>query len=295
MRTTQAHADYQRIERAIRFLEENADQQPELGDLARYLHLSESHLQRLFSRWAGISPKRFLQYVTTEHAKRLLEASQSVLDVTHEVGLSNPSRLHGLMVQVEGMTPGEIKQEGEGLRIAYGFHPSPFGLCFLAVTQRGICALRFLHEEGRGDIVEGLRSRFRRATLVEDSHATAPYIQHVFSAFAGAKPEPLYVLLKGTNLQINVWRALLEIPAGSVLSYGDLARQVGRPKAVRAVASAVAQNPVQYLIPCHRVIRSTGAFGGYQGGEARKRALIAWETAREGRGNGDARVLTEVS
>jgi len=279
--THESTRDYARIERAIRFLEQNAHRQPELSEVAEHLHLSEFHAQRLFSRWAGISPKRFLQFVTAERAKPLLEESRNVLEVTHDTGLSNPSRLHNLILRTEGMTPGEYGSGGEGLRIAYGVVASPFGTCLLAATEHGICDLHFMPQEDDAErLVDSLRSRFPRADLDEDSATIEPLAERAFRPFDHAPTEPFYLLVKGTNFQIKVWRALLEIPAGAVISYGDLARRIDRPEAARAVASAVARNPVQYLIPCHRVIRQTGAFGGYQGGVTRKKALLVREMGR---------------
>ncbi len=271
---------YRRIEQAIRFLEENAQCQPELEEVAAHLHLSASHVQRLFSRWAGISPKRFLQVLTKEHAKALLRESRSVLDVTYETGLSSPSRLHQLFVSCEAVTPGAFKSEGAGLEITYGFHESPFGECLLAITEEGICALRFVQEGDRAATLRAVTKRYAQATWREGTHRTRPLAKHIFSPWEEEMPQPLYLLLKGTNFQVKVWQALLRIPPGAVVTYKDVAEHLGRPNASRAVANAVGQNPIPYLVPCHRVIRSTGAFGGYQSGTARKKALHVWERAQ---------------
>ncbi len=271
--------DYQRIERAIRNLEETAMQQPDLKQLAASLNLSEFHFQRLFSRWAGVSPKRFLQFLTLDHAKSVLAESKNLLDVTLDAGLSSVSRLHDLFLQCEAVTPGEYKNRGQGLTIAYGFHPSPFGECLIAATQRGICGLTFLQQEDREDALANLNRRWSQATLKENSRDTRPFLERIFNTDWNAR-SPLYLFVKGTNFQIKVWEALIRIPQGSMVSYNDVARHIGMPKASRAVANAVAHNPIQYLIPCHRVIQSMGAFGGYQGGPDRKKALLAWEAAQ---------------
>lgn len=275
-----ASQDYRRIAKAIRFLEENARRQPTLEDVAAHLHLSEHHVQRLFSRWAGISPKRFLQVVTKEHAKTLLASSQSMLDVTYETGLSSASRLHHLLVQCEAVTPGEFKSGGEGLEVTYGIHPTPFGECLIAVTERGICGLRFVGTAGRANALQKLKAPYEKARWQEAPSQTQPLARRIFAPWEETNKEPLYVLLKGTNFQVQVWEALLRIPPAKLVSYKDMADHLGRPEASRAVANAVARNPIHYLIPCHRVIRSTGAFGGYAGGTTRKKALHGWETAQ---------------
>lgn len=274
----QSTADYQRIEKAIHYLQENFQEQPRLAEVARAVHLSPFHFQRLFKRWAGISPKRFLQFLTVEHAKKALDESRSVLDASYDSGLSGPGRLHDLFVSVEAVTPGEYKGRGNGLEINWSFHPSPFGDCLLAATERGICALSFASGD-KDRSLERLQRRWGKARLREDPAATAPYLEKIFEA---PKPDasPLPVYLKGTNFQIKVWKALLKIPAGTVCSYRDVARMIGRPTASRAVGGAVGANPVAYLVPCHRVIRSAGDIGGYAWGTARKRALLAMEAAR---------------
>jgi AraC family transcriptional regulator of adaptative response/methylated-DNA-[protein]-cysteine methyltransferase len=276
---TELSHDFQRISRAIEFLENNVTRQPSLKEVASTVHLSEFHFQRLFQRWAGISPKKFLQFLTIEHAKKLLEGSRSILDVSYETGLSSTSRLHDLFVSVEALTPGEFKERGQGLTISYGVHASPFGECMLAVTERGICRFKFL---GKGDAereVKMLKKEWPNAKVVQKPAVTEPYLRKVFAGTHGAS-ESLSVLLKGTNFQIKVWEALLRIPRGTAVSYEDLAKLIGQPSATRAVASAVAQNPVVFLIPCHRVIRKMGIFGDYQGGSARKKAILVWEYAK---------------
>jgi AraC family transcriptional regulator, regulatory protein of adaptative response / methylated-DNA-[protein]-cysteine methyltransferase len=275
--------DYLRVEKAIRFLEESAREQPTLEEVARRVGMSEYHFQRVFRRWAGVSPKRFLQFLTAGHARRLLEDSWSVLDAAHEVGLSGAGRLHDLMVAVDAMTPGEVRRRGEGLTIRYGSHPTPFGECLLALTDRGICDLSFAGGTGE-DPVEGLRSRWPLARLEESPGATAPVAARVFAESAAARGAPLPLLLAGTNFQIRVWEALLRIPAGEVASYERIAVGIGAPTAARAVGSAVGRNPIAYLIPCHRVIRGSGAFGEYRWGSARKKAMLGREAARRAAG-----------
>jgi AraC family transcriptional regulator of adaptative response/methylated-DNA-[protein]-cysteine methyltransferase len=276
----QRFLDYLRVEKAISFLQSNYTRQPDLQEVARSVHLSEYHFQRLFTRWAGISPKKFLQYLTLEHAKRSLKESRSVLDATFDAGLSSPGRLHDLFVAIEAMTPGEFKQSGEGLTIHYGFHPTMFGECLLAVTGRGICGLSFVSEGKRTQVLKELRDRWTGATLREATGATQPFIDRLFSRPAKKQRKPLQLLLKGTNFQIKVWEALMKIPEGKVVSYEDLARAVGNSGASRAVGNAVGKNPVAYIIPCHRVIKRVGIIGNYHWGPERKKALLGWEWAK---------------
>lgn len=276
----QQSLDYLRIAKAISFLQSNYTRQPDLQEVARSVHLSEYHFQRLFTRWAGISPKKFLQYLTLEHAKRALRESRSVLDATFDAGLSSPSRLHDLFVTIEAMTPGEFKQSGEGLTIHYGFHPTLFGECLLAVTGRGICGLSFVSEGKRTQVLRELRDRWTGATLREAHGTTQPFIDRLFFRPEKKQRKPLPLLLKGTNFQIKVWEALMRIPEGKVVSYEDLARAVGNPRASRAVGNAVGKNPIAYIIPCHRVIRRVGIIGNYHWGPERKKALLGWEWAQ---------------
>jgi len=281
-------SDYARVEQAIRYLDANARRQPSLADVADHVGLSEAHLQRLFTRWAGVSPKRFVQWQTVEHAKRLLRDSRaSVLDASYESGLSGGGRLHDLFVSAEALTPGEYKSGGAGVEISYGVHETPFGDAFIATTPRGVCALSFLDvarprgEEAARAAAE-LRDGWPAAAVRENAAATAAVAERVFAPLGGAteRPAPLAVLLKGTNFQLMVWRALLRVPAGSLTTYEELAVATGSPTAVRAVASAVARNAISFLIPCHRVIRKSGVFGEYRWGAERKRAMVMWEGAR---------------
>jgi AraC family transcriptional regulator of adaptative response/methylated-DNA-[protein]-cysteine methyltransferase len=227
----------------------------------------------------GISPKRFLQFLTKEYAKQLLENSSNLLDVTYEAGLSSPGRLHDLFVTCEAVTPGEYKSKGEGITIKYGFHPSPFGECLLATTERGICGFFFVKHRDRKDPLTELRFFWKNADIVEDPHASHELVGRIFHpSFANASV-PLHLILNGTNFQMKVWEALIKIPFGVVVSYEDVAIQVGIPGATRAVGSAVGKNPISFIIPCHRVIRKTADFGNYGGGRARKKAILGWEAA----------------
>lgn len=279
--TTQ-RADYERVAAAIRYLEAHRQEQPSLEELAAHLHLSPFHLQRIFKRWAGISPKRFLQFLTAEHAKRLLAESHSVLDAAYGAGLSGPGRLHDLLVSVEAVTPGEFKARGAGLSIACGRHDTPFGECLLAVTERGICGLFFLGEGGWAEALAELQRRWPEARIVEDAARTQPLADQIFPPGPTGGPRSVNLLVRGTNFQIKVWEALLRIPAGQVTTYGTLARVIGQPRAARAVGSAVAANPIAYLIPCHRVIRQSGLIADYRWGSTRKKAILGWEFARQG-------------
>jgi AraC family transcriptional regulator of adaptative response/methylated-DNA-[protein]-cysteine methyltransferase len=271
----QLSEDYARIEQAIHFLERNARQQPDLAAVAASVGLSEYHFQRLFTRWAGISPKRFLQFLTKENAKALL-ARTSVLSAAYQAGLSSPGRLHDLFVQAEAVTPGEYKSKGAGVDIAYGFHPTPFGECLLAVTGRGVCFLAFVDRDRQSALAQ-LERDWPSAVPTEDPSRTAPIIGQIFSSQPGTR---MTLHLRGTNFQLKVWEALLRLPSGEVTSYESLAGQVASVRATRAVASAVARNPVAYLIPCHRVLRKAGDFGQYRYGSARKKAILGWEMAQ---------------
>ena len=292
------HADYQRVRQAIAFLGEHWREQPELSALARHLDLSESHLHQLFSRWAGVSPKRFVQSLTKAHAKALLR-QHTVLDTAHAVGLSGPSRLHDLMVVHEAVTPGEYQRRGAGLRVSWGVHPSPFGWVLLAITSRGVCFVAFFDgPDEQVQVQADLVSEWGAAELIHEPVATQPWAERIFGAAGPAaatlptpsdpmpRQPPLRLLLKGSPFQLQVWEALLRLPPGHVCTYASLAASMGRPSATRAVASAVARNQIGWLIPCHRVIRSTGEVHDYRWGSIRKQAILAWEqgnlTAPEG-------------
>ncbi|MDH5233557.1 MAG: methylated-DNA--[protein]-cysteine S-methyltransferase [Gemmatimonadota bacterium] len=277
MPATDLTQDYARIEKAIRFLDRERAAAPSLAEAAAHVGLSETHFQKLFTRWAGISPKRFLQHRTAEVVKRLLREGRPVLDASYEAGLSGPGRLHDLLVNAEAATPGEVQRAGAGVTVQYGFHPTPFGECLIGVTSRGICHLAFVHPVSRREALERLRKEWSEAELKADQDATRESAAKAFPPPGAAGRPALALHVKGTNFQLKVWRALLEIPPGAVTTYGDLATRVGNPMASRAVGTAVGSNPVSYLIPCHRVIRSTGELGGYAWGPDRKRVMLALE------------------
>ncbi|MFA5851199.1 MAG: methylated-DNA--[protein]-cysteine S-methyltransferase [Spirochaetales bacterium] len=292
-------SDYARVEAAIKYIEAQAARQPSLDKVAEYIGLSPYHFQRLFTRWAGVSPKRFLEYITVEAAKQLLAESASVLDAALDVGLSGPSRLHDLFVNAEAMTPGEFKRSGEGLEIRYCFGATAFGDCLVAASPRGLCSLEFLDAANPGAApaaLEALKRRWPNATFIADP---APCEVALSRLAPGAAPHqadsaipaktlrgqiPLRLHLRGTNFQLKVWQALLAIPEGRLVTYGKLAEMIGSPGSARAVGTALGQNPIGLLIPCHRVLRASGEIGGYKWGIERKKALIAYE-ASLGTGN----------
>ena len=272
--------EYLRIEKAINYLEKHFQDQPSLQELAEYLNMSPFHFQRVFKRWAGISPKRFIQFLTIDYAKKMLEQNRSVLDATYDSGLSSPGRLHDLFVTIDGVTPGEFKTKGVGIEIVYGVHSSPFGECLLAITERGICALTFTAGKGLGEPLADLQNQWEQARLRESAQTTKPFLDQIFPSNPGDGRGSVSLFLKGTNFQIKVWEALLKIPPGFVCSYEKIAGYLGKPTAARAVGNAVAANPVAYIIPCHRVIRKIGAIGDYRHGRTRKKAMIGWEAAQ---------------
>ena len=273
------NSDYERIAGAIRFIERNVANQPTLDDIASEQGMSPFHFQRVFRRWAGVSPKRFLQFLTVEYAKELLEQSTSVLDTTYELGLSSPGRLHDHFVSLEAITPGEYKRRGSGLRIACGVHASPFGPMLLGITDRGVCWLSFLSDQSAEGELASLRRFWEGAEFSADKARTGAIAKRIFAGLENGNA-PITLLVKGTNFQVNVWKALLRVPSGFLCSYDQIACAMGNPSAARAVGKALAANPVGYLIPCHRVIRKVGVPGGYRWDEVRKRALIAWEAAQ---------------
>lgn len=270
-------SDYDRIARAIQYLEQHVQQQPSLEDVAEHVNLSPYHFQRLFSRWAGISPKRFLQVMTVHHAKQMLDESLPIIEVSGQLGLSSSSRLHDHFVALEAMTPGEYQKMGVGMEFVYGVVESPFGLIFVAFSHRGVCRLAFLDEEDPASEIERLYTIWPESILKNDPEAARRLADRIFHS-----PEeldrPLSLLVAGTNFQIQVWRALLEIPMGRLVSYARVASNIGRPDSARAVGSAVGANPIAFLIPCHRVIHGSGKVDGYRWGGTRKRAMIAWES-----------------
>ncbi|MGD2135253.1 MAG: methylated-DNA--[protein]-cysteine S-methyltransferase [Gemmatimonadales bacterium] len=278
---TSKTADAERVARAIGYLERHYRQQPSLEVVADHVGLSPHHFQRIFKRWAGVTPKRFVQFLTVEHAKRALRDGRTVLDAAYDAGLSGPGRLHDLFVSVEAVTPGQFRASGSGLVLRWGVVPSPFGRCIVAVTDRGVARLAFVGDAAESVARDDLAVTWPGAVLAHDPDRVWSVAETIF-ARGPSETRPLTLVLRGTNFQLQVWQALLRVPPGALVSYGDVARAVGRPAAVRAVASAVARNPIAYLIPCHRVIRSTGAFGDYRWGAERKVAMIGWEAARHG-------------
>jgi len=270
---------YDRIAQALQYLDAHREEQPTLEQVADHVQLSPFHFQRLFGSWVGISPKRFLQFLTINNARRCLDEARSVLDAAFRAGLSSPSRLHDLFVAVEAVTPGEYKRRGAGLTIRYGVQDSPFGTCLIGSTDRGVCWLSFHDEREAQDGMTQLSETWACANLQSSDQDSATWRDRIFDTRHGDDPRRLPLLVRGTNFQLKVWQALIRVPAGRICSYQDLARWIGRPTATRAVASAVAANPVAYLIPCHRVIRSMGQFGEYRWGANRKKAIIGWEMA----------------
>jgi AraC family transcriptional regulator of adaptative response/methylated-DNA-[protein]-cysteine methyltransferase len=266
--------DYAVVARAIEYIRANARAQPTLEEVAAAVHLSPFHLQRLFSSWAGISPKRFLQYLTKEHARRELAKARDILSVAADSGLSSGSRLHDLMVHCEALSPGEIRSGGLGIAISCGFAPSPFGDALIAWTARGVCHLAFCSMAEPAMLAE-LLARWPAATTVRDDEQARRLLARVFPATPARGT--LHLLLRGTNFQIKVWEALIRVEPGTLISYGELARRAVAPNAQRAVGSALAANRIAYLIPCHRVIRESGETGSYRWGSSRKLALLGWE------------------
>ncbi len=271
--------DFVRVAKAINFLTSQAGQQPSLEQVAAHVHLSPYHFQRLFSRWAGVSPKRFLQAVTVERAKQLIRGSRPLSALADELGLSGGSRLYDHFVQLEALSPGEYRAQGAGLTISHGEAETPFGILRVAATPRGICRLAFADEHPGSAWRAVLAEQLPGAVMQRDDRACRAIAARIFSPDPDpGRPLSLHVF--GTNLQIQVWRALLRIPSGQLVSYSQIAEAVGRPRAARAIGTAIAANPVALLIPCHRVIRQNGEFGIYQWGQLRKRALHAWEATR---------------
>ncbi|EDX86597.1 methylated-DNA-[protein]-cysteine S-methyltransferase [Synechococcus sp. PCC 7335] len=273
---------YQTVAAAIAFIRQHQAKQPDLSAVAQHVGLSEYHFQKLFTHWAGISPKRFLQYLTIEQAKASIARTNSLLELSTNLGLSGPSRLHDLFVSIEAMSPGEYKNGGKGLEIHYGSHATLFGPVAIATTNRGICSLHF-QDGSELDAEKLLSSTWPSARLVEDPKQTQALCDRIFSPAMAQSHQPLTLLVKGTNFQLQVWRALLQIPSGSLTTYKTIAEMIERPKAVRAVGTAIGKNPIGYLIPCHRVIRGSGEVGGYRWGSDRKQAILGWEAAQSNR------------
>jgi AraC family transcriptional regulator of adaptative response/methylated-DNA-[protein]-cysteine methyltransferase len=269
--------DYERIEKSIVYLKQNFKEQPDLREVAKQVHLSSFHFQRLFKDWAGVSPKKFLQFISVEYAKGLLKQSLSLADASYETGLSGTGRLHDLFMGIEGMTPGEFKNGGEALQIHYSFAETPFGDIIIASTSKGICHLAFVKEEEYG--LKNLQYFFPNANLIQKTDLIQQNALYFFTSdWSDLRKVKLH--LKGTPFQIKVWQALLQIPFGNISTYAAIAGNIQSPKASRAVATAIANNPVAFLIPCHRVIRSSGMIGEYHWGSIRKNAILGWEAAK---------------
>lgn len=289
---TRAHEDYETVRTLLQHITENWREHPDLDELTRLTGLPATRLQKTFTRWAGISPKAFLQAVTLDHAKRLLDEGLPLLETSYELGLSGPGRLHDLFVTHEAMSPGTYKAQGDGLEIRYGFHSSPFGEALIMATDRGLAGLAFADESGndgrhtgetgtgtfnRKEALEDMRNRWPRASYVEDAAYTAPYAVRIFDPNQWSPDQPLRVVLIGTDFQIRVWEGLLKIPVGQATTYSGLANSLDRSDAARAVGTAVGRNPISFVVPCHRVLGKSGQLTGYHWGLTRKRAMLGWE------------------
>jgi AraC family transcriptional regulator of adaptative response/methylated-DNA-[protein]-cysteine methyltransferase len=272
--------DYALVRKAITIMSEHWREQPTVEAIAARVGLGAEPLQRLFMRWAGLTPKAFLQALTLDAARELLRESVSVLDTSYELGMSGPGRLHDLFVTHEAMTPGAYRARGRGLLMRWGFHRSPFGAAIIVVTEHGLAGLGFADEGEEETALADMAARWPAADLIEDAAATAPYAARIFDPSEWTVDRPLNVVLIGTDFEIRVWRTLLKIPMGRATSYSDIADHVGSPKAHRAVGSAVGRNPISFVVPCHRVLGRSGDLCGYHWGLTRKRAILGWETGR---------------
>lgn len=276
----ETNPDYERVAQVIAHISERWRDQPSLETLAAKVGMEPTALQKLFTRWAGLSPKAFLQAVTIDHARRMLAEDLPLLDTAYELGLSGPGRLHDLFVTHEAMSPGEIKSKGEGLTLRWGWHVSPFGLALLMVTDRGLAGLAFCDSGEEAETFADMAGRWPFAAFVEDMSATAPYAAQVFAPEKWSHDQPLRVVLIGTDFQVSVWEALLKIPMGRALPYSKIAQDIGKPKASRAVGAAVGANPISFVVPCHRAMGKSGALTGYHWGLTRKRAILGWEAGQ---------------
>ena len=293
---TDATNDYAHVRRAIEFISARWKSQPSIAEIAAHAGLSESHLTHIFRRWAGLSPKAFLQALTLDHARALLRDSASVLDAAYEVGLSGPGRLHDLFVTHEALSPGEYKSGAAGLTLTYGFHPSPFGEALVVATPRGLAGLGWVDAKagagkaadtgksagGRDGALADMVRRWPRANFIRDDAATAQYVTRAFDPACWRAETPLRVVLIGTDFEVRVWETLLRIPVGKAATYGAVATRLGKPGAARAVGAAVGRNPISFVVPCHRVLGGTGALTGYHWGITRKQAIIGWEAGQVG-------------
>jgi len=274
--------DYAIVRETIEFLTDNWRDHPGLDEMAGHVGLAPLQLQRLFTRWAGLTPKAFLQAITLDNARALLRDSASVLDASYEVGLSGPARLHDLFVTHEAMTPGVYKARGEGIEIRYAFHSCPFGQALFMATEHGLAGLAFADDGDEAAAFEDMKKRWPKATYIQDPAATAPYASRVFDQSQWSDKAPLRVAMIGSDFEVRVWETLLKIPMGRMTTYSDIAAHIGKPSAARAVGTAVGKNPISFVVPCHRVIGKTGSLCGYHWGLTRKRAIIGWETGALG-------------
>ncbi len=275
-----AHSDYEMVRRAIAFISERWRQQPEIDAIAEAAGVSATELHHLFRRWAGLTPKAFLQALTLDSARKLLRDSASVLDTSYELGLSGPGRLHDLFVTHEAMSPGEWKSGGEGLTIHYGFHPSPFGMALVMATERGLAGLAFADPGEDKAALADMQRRWPKANYVEDTARTAPLARRIFDQEFWRPDQPLRVVLIGTDWEVRVWETLLKVPMGRLTTYSDIASKVCSPAAARAVGAAVGKNPISFVVPCHRVVGKSGALTGYHWGISRKQAMLGWEAGK---------------
>ena len=277
--------DYELVCRNLEFLRENWRDQPSLDELAKRNGMSGAHLQRLFMRWAGLSPKAFLQALTIDHARKLLRDSASVLDTTYEVGLSGPGRLHDLFVTHEGMPPGVYKARGKGVLIRYGFHDCPFGRVLVMLTGLGLCGLAFADQGQESAALADMMKRWPQADYVDDTVATAPFVARIFDPQRWKADQPLRIVFIGSDFETRVWETLLRIPLGKATTYSDIASHIGKPAASRAVGTAVGKNPLSFVVPCHRVLGKSGNLCGYHWGLTRKQAILGWEAGIESPGS----------
>lgn len=278
-----APADYQAIRNAIALMTNRWREQPSLEDIANGIDADPGRLQKIFRRWAGITPKQFVQAITLDHARQLLADAATVLDTTYEVGLSGPGRLHDLFITHEAMTPGDYRARGEGLTIDWGFHPSPFGHALVMATPRGLAGLAFADDESAFDhALDDMKSRWPKASYRQNKTITAPLAARIFDRSLWRPEQPLRVIMIGTDFELRVWETLLRIPMGQATTYSDIAERLGKPRAARAVGGAVGRNPMSFVVPCHRVIGRSGRLTGYHWGLTRKRAILGWEAAMTG-------------
>ncbi|WP_310621965.1 methylated-DNA--[protein]-cysteine S-methyltransferase [Flexibacterium corallicola] len=277
LHSEEAFADYRVIQDTLKSISDSWREQPSLESLAHQVGLQPIQLQRVFSRWAGITPKQFLQAITLDHARQLLKDSASVFETSYELGLSGPARLHDLFVTHEAMTPGEYRRRGEGVQISYGFHQSPFGKALIMATDKGLAGLAFADDGDEQQVLEDMCRRWPAARFIQNPSVTEPYILRVFDPDQWTSDNPLKLVFIGSDFEIRVWETLLKIPMGAATTYSDIAERVGSPRASRAVGTAVGKNPLAFVVPCHRVLGKSGKLCGYHWGLTRKKAIMGWE------------------